>query len=352
MKLRLDKKDLKSFLQNLTHHYDLYAPVQLAEGVSIYKKIDDPEEVDLTHLNPQKPMKEVFFPQSEVMFRYERIGRQNPVTSQEEVKKERVVFGARPCDIQAISILEEVFQGKDFTDVYFLKKREKTMIIGLACGHPLSTCFCSSTGGGPFVRKGSDLFFIDLGNAYLVEFLTEKGMAFDKNKLFLEAHTIDLNLANAIEEKALKKTDAGVPVEGIEKRLDLMAESPFWDRVHEKCIGCRVCTYLCPTCHCFDIVDETLNNRGQRVRHWDSCLAELYSCETSGHNPRPTCRERTRQRLMHKFNYFPKNFGRIACVGCGRCILYCPVHFDIRQAINWTSAKRLKLQRGDHLTKP
>ena len=352
MNLKLNKKDLKPFLQSLMDEYDLFAPVQLTEGVSVYKKVDHPDEVDLTHPNPQKPMKEVFFPQSETMFRYEKVGEQNQVVSTEEVKRERIILGARPCDIQAVSLMDEVFSGKEYTDVYYINKRNITTIIGMACGHPFSTCFCSSTGGGPFLRNGSDLFFIDLGESFLVEFLTGKGMTFQKNKFFGEASTEEINLAKALEEKALHKTDASVPVKGIEKRLDLMAESPFWDRVHEKCIGCRVCTYLCPTCHCFDIVDEALTNKGQRVRNWDSCLSSLYSLETSGHNPRPTNRERTRQRIMHKFNYFPKNFGRIACVGCGRCILYCPVHFDIRQAINWTSAKRLKLQRGEPLTDP
>lgn len=342
MKLRLDKKDLRPFLQSLIDGYDLYAPVQLTEGVSVYKKIDidDAGAVDLTQLHPQKPMKEVFFPQSEAMLRYERVENRDQVSSTEEVKRERVIFGARPCDIEAISILDEVFSGKDYTDVYFLEKRKKTTIIGLACDHPLSTCFCSSAGGGPFIRKGSDLFFIDLGEAYLVELLTEKGKVFQKNRFLKEAGTKEISSAREIEEKALRRTDSSIPIEGIEKRLDLMVENPFWDHIHEKCIGCGACTFLCPTCHCFDIVDEALNNRGQRVRNWDSCLFSLYSQETSGHNPRATGRERTRQRLMHKFNYFPKNFNRIACVGCGRCILYCPVNFDIREAIK-------EIQKGE-----
>ena len=345
MKLKLDKKDLIPFLQGLIDHYDLYAPVQLAEGVSVFKKIDQPGEVNLTQLHPQKPAKDIFFPQSEVMFRYEKVGKQNQIHSLEEVKRERILFGARPCDIEAISIIEKVFVGEEYTDVYFLEKRKKTTIIGLGCNHPLSTCFCSSAGGGPFLRAGSDLFFIDLGEAYFVELLTQKGMAFQKNKFFKEADPKDINLAKEIEEKASTKGDASVPIERIEKRLDLMMDSPFWDRVHEKCMGCRICTYLCPTCHCFDIVDEALNNRGHRVRNWDSCLSSLYSEETSGHNPRPSGRERTRQRLMHKFNYFPKNFGRVACVGCGRCILYCPVNFDIRQAIELTSSKGIKKEK-------
>lgn len=352
MSLKLNKKDFEPFLEDLMKEFDLFAPVQLTEEVSVYKQINHPGEVSLAFPNPQKPMKEVFFPQSEAMFRYERAGKQNQVISTEEVKRKRVILGARPCDIQAVSLLDEVFSGKEYTDSYYVNKRNATTIIGMACGHPLSTCFCSSTGGSPFSRKGSDLFLIDLGESFLVELLTEKGMIFQKNKFFTVADTEEIRLAKDIEEKALKKTDATVPVEGIEKRLDLLAESPFWDRVHEKCIGCRVCTYLCPTCHCFDIMDEAFTKGGQRVRNWDSCLSPLYSLETSGHNPRPTNRERTRQRIMHKFNYFPKNFGRIACVGCGRCILYCPVHFDIRQAILWTSARRLKIQRGERLTNP
>jgi len=347
MKFKLEKNDFPSFLQSLIDRYDLYAPVKLAEGVSIYKKIDHPDEVDLSILNPQKPAKDIFFPQSETMFRYEKVGKQNQMISMEEGKRDRILFGARACDIEAISIIEKVFVGEEYTDVYFLEKRNKTTIIGLGCNHPLSTCFCSSAGGDPFLRAGSDLFFIDLGEAYLVELLTEKGMAFHKNKFFRETDPKDLTLVKELEEKAFEKVGFSIPVDGIEKRLDLMVENPFWDKIHEKCIGCSVCTFLCPTCHCFDIVDETSKERGKRVRNWDSCLSALYSQETSGHNPRPSGRERMRQRLMHKFYYFPKNFHRIACVGCGRCILYCPVNFDIRQAIDLTSPKRIKKMKGE-----
>ena len=337
MNLKLDKKDFGPFLQSLIDHYDLYAPVQLTEGVSAYKKILHPGEVNFNILNPQKPLKEVFFPQSEVMFCYQKVGKKNQVTPVEEVKKERVILGARPCDIEAISLIEDVYCGKEYTDVYFKNKRAATTIIGMACDTPLSTCFCTSTGGGPFIRKGSDVFFIDLGDAYLVELLTENGKGLQQNQYFKKASAKDIALAKKVEKKASSQLESSparrLPIEGIEKKLDTLLESTFWDRLHEKCIGCNTCTFLCPTCHCFDIVDEASGNKGQRVRNWDSCLSPLYSLETSGHNPRSTGRERTRQRIMHKLNYFPKLFGKIACVGCGRCILYCPVNFDIRQTI-------------------
>ena len=112
-----------------------------------------------------------------------------------------------------------------------------------------------------------------------------------------------------------------------------MYDDPFWDELHLKCLGCGACTYLCPTCHCFDIVDEGNAVRGKRVRNWDTCQFALFTHHTSGHNPRQSGKERMRQRVMHKFNYFVENQGEIACVGCGRCVRNCPVNLDIRAVI-------------------
>jgi sulfhydrogenase subunit beta (sulfur reductase) len=334
----LSKGDFELFVKGLMQGYDLYAPVRLAEGVSVLKKVEPSDAIDLSS-NPQKGLKEAFFPQSEVMFQYEKMENRHHVTSEGPIKKERIVLGTRPCDVQTLSILDDVFLGKEYTDVYFQQKREKTIIIALACHQPCTTCFCSSLGGGPFNRNGSDLLLVDLGGSYLVEFLTEKAKAFRKNEFLKEATSGEIRLAKEVEERASKKVDASVPVNGVDKKLDGMMENPFWNRIHEKCIGCGACTFLCPTCHCFDITDEAQDKKGRRVRNWDTCLFTLYSLETSGHNPRPGGRERTRQRLMHKFNYFPKNFNKIACVGCGRCIVYCPVNFDIRQALKEINAK-------------
>ena len=115
--------------------------------------------------------------------------------------------------------------------------------------------------------------------------------------------------------------------------LDVNFEHPFWNTIHQKCLACGTCTYLCPTCHCFDISDEVKKNDGIRLRNWDSCMFPLFTKETSGHNPRTSQKERWRQRAMHKFKYFVDNFNAIACVGCGRCVMYCPVNIDIRKIV-------------------
>jgi ferredoxin len=158
-------------------------------------------------------------------------------------------------------------------------------------------------------------------------------MAFQKNPSLKEADAKDLTLVKELEDKAVQKVDASIPIDGIEKRLDLIMESPFWDRVHEGCIGCRVCTYLCPTCHCFDLCDEVSGQAGERIRVWDTCQFPLFTKHASGHNPRKNKKERLRQRFMHKFSYAVENTGVALCVGCGRCIAGCPVNLDIRDVI-------------------
>ncbi len=337
----LEKKDLAAFLQDLREHFDLFAPLRLEEGISVYEKVcHAPEAVDLSTANVRKPLKEVFFPQSEVMFHYGRRGKRTEVFLPEAPQRERLCLGARPCDIQAVSMLDLIFAAEKPPDVYYLQRRNSTTIVGLGCQTPLTTCFCHAVGGGPFSREGSDAFMIDLGETYLVEILTSRGEALVRAPFLKEASPSLEREAQEVETKALQRLSSPpLALDGIDQKLEGMSESPLWERVEEKCVGCRVCTYLCPTCHCFDIRDEGGQSGGRRVRSWDSCLSALYTLETSGHNPRPTIRERVRQRLMHKFSFMTKSFGRIGCVGCGRCIQYCPTHFDIRQVLAEISQK-------------
>ncbi|MFA7407419.1 MAG: 4Fe-4S dicluster domain-containing protein, partial [Anaerolineaceae bacterium] len=122
---------------------------------------------------------------------------------------------------------------------------------------------------------------------------------------------------------------------GLKHKLDLIFESSYWEKIAESCLGCGVCTFLCPTCFCFDIVDE--GQRQERIRNWDTCMFRIYTQEASGHNPRPSNKERTRQRLMHKYSYWLDHVGEIGCTGCGRCVRYCPVGLDIRAMLRAAS---------------
>jgi ferredoxin len=120
----------------------------------------------------------------------------------------------------------------------------------------------------------------------------------------------------------------------VAEKLDGMFEHPIWYESARKCIGCGTCTYLCPTCHCFDMQDESTLSKGARIRVWDSCMYPEYTHHASGHNPRPARMNRVRNRVYHKFNYFPKNAEEFGCTGCGRCIEYCSANIDIIEIIN------------------
>jgi ferredoxin len=151
----------------------------------------------------------------------------------------------------------------------------------------------------------------------------------------------DLTKAGEQEQELLKNMPPILDAEGAADKLSSSFDDPAWQSLHEKCLGCATCAFVCPTCHCFDIQDENKCGKGRRVRLWDSCQLCLFTLHTSGHNPRPSGKERLRQRVMHKFNYFKTNNGQIACVGCGRCIRECPVNMDIRQIISAYSLSRV-----------
>ena len=134
-------------------------------------------------------------------------------------------------------------------------------------------------------------------------------------------------------EEARRSIRSSLNIAQIKKALDRDFDNPLWETIHEKCLGCGVCTFLCPTCHCFDILDEGDSTQGERIRIWDSCMFPLFTLHASGANPRPGGKERMRQRVMHKFSYFLDNHEQPSCTGCGRCIRFCPVNLDIREVL-------------------
>ena len=335
---RLEKSEVPKFLEAARRKgYTIWAPTK-ADGAVEFGPLGEGEMPSLDYLNARVSPKSTVFPQSERMFAFhtDRV-REDAFILKEipEEGEERMIFGIRPCDARSLLVLDKVFLIQGATkDPFYLQKREKAVLVGIGCNAPCSTCFCHWTGGGPFSSEGLDVFLADLGAAFLVNPMSQKGESLLEGLNLPAASGEDEARADQIAREALASMGEPVDPRAIQKRPLLEAfAAPYWDAAHETCIKCGTCTYLCPTCSCFDIQDETHGSCGVRGRNWDTCMFPLTTLHASGHNPRPTGKERFRQRFMHKLKYFQDDFDTIMCVGCGRCIQYCPVNIDIREII-------------------
>jgi ferredoxin len=276
-------------------------------------------------------VKTFFFPQPETMMTFsleenhpEGVGMREPVDS----RGMQVVLGVRPCD--AASVL---LNGLQFTDdPFFMANCQRTALVGFTCETRLSTCFCTEMGGSPYQCAGLDLALTPLQDGFLLEVRSEKSEILMARCNLVAASEGDLAALSALRQ-GTAATDSP-QLEGLKAcALNRLYDAPMWQELGEACVNCGACTFLCPTCFCFDFQDEVVRGQGRRIRLWDSCMFPLYSQHTSGHNPRGTKLQRTRNRFLHKLKYFPDRFGPFSCVGCGRCIGDCPVNIDIRAVL-------------------
>ena len=291
--------------------------------LTLYEPLAAGEELNLGEL-PRRSAKETFFPLCENILTYEKGPGGTTVTDIDPARfPETVLIGARPCDVAAAPVLDAVFSW-DYQDEFFLERRRKTTIIGLACTKADDACFCTAVGLSPADAKGSDLFLTPLtGGGYRCETVTDKGEA------LLAAHT-SLFMDDAAEPLPLAEPAQGkLDLEKVRSWLDSHFEDPLWEEIAERCAGCGACAFLCPACHCFDINDEGGEKKGTRRKSWDACGFGKFTHHASGHNPREVQPERYRNRIMHKFKYYVDKFDQRLCTGCGRCIRHCPVGIDI-----------------------
>lgn len=309
-------------------------PVRDKTGI-VLADLSAKSELALEFSNFKLPLKREFFPQCEVISRSDVAGSRAETLGNEAV----VIFGARPCDTLSLAHLDKVFSDEQYTDPYYQTRRDNTVVISMMCDAPGETCFCTSFGSGPYSAAGADVVSINLGKSLLLEAASKKGEAFlrKNGKLFREPTSRELQKRKKQEtdaEKKVKKIDVSGTAASLQKKNDPL----FWDEIAETCLSCGACTYLCPTCHCFDFYDEKQGDGGTRVRVHDACMFATFTREASGHNPRGFKRDRMRQRIMHKFSYAPENFGEMFCVGCGRCVANCPSNIDIRETITKVNA--------------
>ncbi len=332
------EEDITGWLDELSSNYSVLVPAQDGDAIA-FRHFDKEKDLPLNH-QATAPPKEAVFPQTETLLRFEYrkdpedLSRMNLELEETISDQKMIVFGSRPCGARGFTIYDRVFDAENIQDPYFKARRENTVFVSMACTQPENTCFCTSVGSGPADPTGSDLLMVPVDGGYWVEAVTQKGEVLLENGRFSDAGE-KAKEAERVKKEAAEKMGKALDTEGVpEKLLRLFDNLSFWEDMSAKCISCGACTYLCPTCYCFNITDESSGLSGERIRTWDTCMSYQFTLEGSGHNPRPTKAHRLRNRVGHKFSYYPDiHEGIIACCGCGRCIKSCPVSVDIREIV-------------------
>jgi ferredoxin len=318
---------------------ELFAAI--AASQSLYLPVDDGKKgakfdawkegaVYNTAANTARSAKDFFFPQVENMASFQVEGKEIEVFDTREETEDFVLFGVRACDVKSFSILDSVYLA-DPVDSYYENRRQHGTIMTMACNRPTETCFCSVFGIDA-ANPAGDVSCWMTEDSLLLEANTEKGEALLASLSLLE----DADASAADETKAsIQNVLDKLPLKGLSTdsfggdKLMTLFNSEKWNALSESCLGCGTCTFVCPTCQCYDIRDYDTGHGVQRFRCWDSCMYSDFTLCAHG-NTRTTQMQRFRQRFMHKLVYYPgNNNGVFGCVGCGRCLRSCPISMNI-----------------------
>ena len=321
---------LCDFLEKIAEQQTVIAPIEAAGQVD-YGVWSRDEALRLDVLKTVKSAKGAFFPQVEDMVRFHMQGKNIEINPADVCDEPFVIFGVRACDARSFELLDRVFLS-DPVDPFYAARRKNGTVVTLACNEPEETCFCSCFGIDAADPAGDVSCWIADDTLYL-RANTEKGEA------------LIASLEDA-DEKAVEGTQASI--RAIVQKLPLSDlnldgfdgdhlmekfNDSAWGELSAACLGCGTCTFVCPTCQCYDVRDFDTGNGIQRYRCWDSCMFSDFTLMAHGTN-RPTQLERFRQRFMHKLVYFPSNNeGLYSCVGCGRCLSKCPQGLNIVKVI-------------------
>lgn len=339
MKKVLLENSAKLF-NKIAENATLYIPVDLEKGRVAYKKYTD-GMVMSDALKTDRSAKDFFFPQTESLMEFKVDGKNIEVIDTRSENEDFVVFGVRACDVRSLEVLDKVFLAEP-VDTYYKNRREHGVIVSMACSRPNETCFCGTFGIDASSPQG-DIECYKTEDAFYFDAKTEKGKAIlEKIADVLE----DADDKAVKEQKAkIKKVLDKLPLKDLsaekfgKDKTDEFFNSLEWKNLSQSCLGCGTCTFVCPTCQCYDIKDFKTNTGVQRYRCWDSCMYSDFTKMSAG-QPRLTQLERFRQRFMHKLVYFPtNNDGMFSCVGCGRCVSKCPISMNIVKVMKTLGGK-------------
>jgi len=339
----LTEAQLSSLLSGLTDQRPFALVEQESEILYALVNEETVSQLALRSPRPVTSVKSLLFPARELVAVY---GRETNAGLPEEQATPGVIAGPRACEVEAIRILDQVFLEGDFQDPFYRARREATTLITTDCVEIQESCHCNLVGGKPFAEAGFDLNLSPIEGGYVVEVGSEKGQALldGLGETLREATPEQLAERESVRTSTVDKlTEQNRDYELPKPHAEVVAEardSEAWREAVRTCVACTACTNICPTCHCFLLYDQLGAEGGEqfeRVKVWDSCLYADYSrmAGVGGvkPNPRAELRSRLENRILHKFAWFPESFGRLACVGCGRCIDACLGGQDLRKLL-------------------
>ena len=331
---KIAKSKLSELFSFISGDSDLFLPIKKAGQVN-FELWDEEKEVSLETVKTVKSGKDIFFPQSENLYTCHRNKNKLSIVPEELCDKEFVVFGMKACDVRGIEVLDKVFLLEP-VDTFYLSRRRKGTILSLACFTPDESCFCKAF-DIDCLEPGADVSMWLINELLYLKENTEKGKKFIEKISGLLEDADESEINNKKEEalKVIKKLPLmNLSLEGWDGTvLDEKFNSGLWEELYKPCLTCGTCTFVCPTCQCYDIKDYDTGNGIKRYRCWDSCMYSDFTMMAHGNN-RTSQMQRFRQRFMHKLVYFPaNNEGMYSCVGCGRCVEKCPSSLNIVKVI-------------------
>ncbi len=334
---KINRENLSALFQLIAEKQELYLPVNVANQVNFAPWTED-SNVDLDILKTVKSPKDVFFPQSENLYTVKKENKKYVIKQEELKSQEFVVFGMKACDVQAVRVLDNVFLSQP-VDTFYQARRNHGTIVAMACNEPEESCFCKVF-GIDCANPLADVSVWMVENELFWKATSEKGEKLTEQvkSLFTKVDETEQNKIETVKENihniVEKLPYMNLSLEGWDgNSTSDKFDSELWEELYKPCLACGTCTFVCPTCQCYDIKDYNTGKGIQRYRCWDSCMYSDFTMMAHGNN-RTSQMQRFRQRFMHKLVYYPaNNNGMYSCVGCGRCVDKCPVSLNIVKVI-------------------